>query len=78
MPELPWIGCELLRLEYDFQRQTAILYLHEGECVDMSMAIKLVAKIDDGVRMIRTIAGSEEDTTYSRRADGEWSVRLPR
>ena len=44
MPELPWIGCELLRLEYDFQRQTAILYLHEGECVDMSMAVSFITK----------------------------------
>jgi hypothetical protein len=77
MPELPWISCPLLRLEYDFRTHAAILYLHEGDCVDMTRAIKLVQNIDKEVRIIRTIAGTEEDTRYSRGARGEWTARLP-
>ncbi|MEW4571508.1 hypothetical protein AB1L88_26845 [Tautonia sp. JC769] len=77
MRKLPWIGCELLRLEYDFQDRTAVLYLHEGECVDMSSAVEFVTKIDQDARTIRTIAGNEEDTTYSRETDQEWSAKLP-
>lgn len=62
MPKLPWIGCDLLRLEYDFQKQAAILYLNEGDCVEMTSALKLVLNIDKDARTIRTIAGTKEDT----------------
>lgn len=73
MPKLPWIGCDLLRLEYDFRRQAAVLYLRPGECTDMDRAIELVARIDGGVREIRTIAGDVEDTKYTR-SGGGWSA----
>ena len=77
MPELPWIGCEILRLEYDFQHQTAILYLHEGDCVDMTSAIEFVINIDKNACIIRRVAGTKEDTTYSRGTDRKWSAKLP-
>jgi hypothetical protein len=77
MPKLPWIGCELLRLEYDFQMRTAILHLHEGDCVDMTSAIELVRNIDKNARTIRTVAGTKEDTRYGRGTDGDWTASLP-
>ncbi len=77
MPKLPWIGCDLLRLEYDFQQQTAVLYLHDGECVDMTRAIEFVMNIDKNARSIRTVAGSKEDTSYTHGKDGKWSAQLP-
>lgn len=73
--ELPWIGCDLLRLEHDFRRHAAILYLHDGDCVDMTAAIKLVERIDPHATSIRTIAGDKEDTEYARGTDRKWVVR---
>ena len=76
MTKLPRIGCDLLRVEYDFQRQAATLYLHDGDCVDMDMAIQFVINIDKEVRTIRTVAGIEADTMYSRGIDRDWSVSV--
>ena len=66
MSKLPWIGC---------RRHAAILYLHKGDCVDMSAAIKFVERIDPRATSIRTIAGDQEDTEYARGADRKWTVR---
>ncbi|MBS0243806.1 MAG: hypothetical protein JSS20_16650 [Proteobacteria bacterium] len=60
------VQAEVLRFEYDFDRHAGRLYMAQGDCADMSGAIRFFERIDPDVRRIETFTGPVPDTTYVR------------
>lgn len=67
----PELQCGLVRVEADIARGCVTPFLPPDECTDMSGAIAYARRVDPGVRIVRTFAGSRPDTNYVRVA-GEW------
>ena len=74
MSKLPWIGCELLEIDVDFESGDVFMFLHEGDCVDMTRAIDFAKKINSRSERIVTISGNEIDTCYRLSSSGEWGL----
>jgi len=65
------LKCCIEKLEIDFVRRRAALWLPAMNCTDMAGAIRLVERIDRRVVRIYTLAGGDRDTCYSQES-GEW------
>lgn len=72
----PHIGCDLLKIEYDFDKKLACLHIPDDACVDIKSAISYVETIFPAVRHIRTTT-TQPDTEY-KKDDAVWvsSLRL--
>jgi len=63
--------CFVERLEVDFVKGCASLWLRDGNCTDMRGAIALIENISPDVFRIYTYGGRDRDTVYEKDA-GEW------
>ncbi|HEV2136558.1 MAG TPA: hypothetical protein VGR47_20230 [Terracidiphilus sp.] len=70
------LQCSVRRIEYDFETRTGIVFMPDGNCVDMSGTLELFSAIDPNVCAVRTFAGSKLDTCYKRITDNQWTASL--
>lgn len=71
------LGCGLCGIAFGGD-DTVILQLPPGECTDMTGAIALATAILPDCRRILTVADAYPDTSYHKRADGQWVARMAR
>lgn len=57
--------CDIISLSYNFDEKELLLYFPEGQCCDMSAAIRIAEGIDKDARQIQTFAGNIPDTVYN-------------
>lgn len=69
--------CRVRRLEYDFETRRGALFLPPCNCTDMGGCIALFRRVDRHVKRIETWAGTDQDTTYVRGADGWQALPSP-
>lgn len=72
MPFREDLQCDVIRLEYDFERRHGHLFMQEGNCCDMDGGIVLFEAIDARVKHIETHAGKKQDTSYMNDSAGKW------
>lgn len=63
--------CEPLTVTYDFRSRVGVVNMPEGDCTDMTGAIRFFERMDQDVEMIQTYSGDDLDTVYVKRG-GEW------
>lgn len=72
------LGCEVDRLEYDFNKRIGRLFMPKDNCCDMSGCVAMFERIDPHVKRIETFAAGKPDTMYGRPngwvayASGQW------
>jgi hypothetical protein len=76
MPYRGDLECEVLGLEYSFDRRAGRLYTPtRNDGPDMLAAISFFQKLDPHVRKIGVLDGRQWSTTYERdRRTGEWEA----
>jgi hypothetical protein len=81
------LQCEVLKIEVDYKRCEAWLYMAEGDCCDMGGCTELFTALHPGVIRIFTRSGDNPDTLYqkidrewrafaARLRDGQWDYEL--
>jgi hypothetical protein len=70
--------CRLVAVTFP-NNYTCRLHLHDGNCTDMSGAIKFAKVVtkhleEFALRSVETFAAGEPDTIYFLRSNGEWGA----
>jgi hypothetical protein len=68
------LKCALDNVDIE-DENTVTFYLPEGQCVDMTGAIKIATMLSSGVKTINTHSGKEADTRYVRKGK-EWQALM--
>lgn len=66
--------CDVVRVDYNFEREYGRAWLQEGENCDMNGCIAFFKAIDPAVKHIETFSGDQEDTVYMLRS-GDWIAK---
>ena len=74
---IPWLGCPVQQIHYDFVTHIGQAVLLEGHCTDMRSVIRYFCAIDPHVQRILTVSGAQLDTCYVRHGE-TWQARQPR
>jgi hypothetical protein len=70
------LKCALDNVDIE-DENTVTFYLPEGQCVDMTGAIKIATMLSSRVKTINTYSGKEADTGYMRRRTSWQAFRYP-
>jgi hypothetical protein len=68
------LKCALDNVDIE-DENTVTFYLPEGQCVDMTGAIKIATMLSSRVKTINTYSGKEADTRYVRKGK-EWQALM--
>jgi hypothetical protein len=62
-------------IAYDFRARRGAVHMPAGCCTDMQGCIEMFTGFAPDIVEINTFSGGKADTSYKRRADGEWVAR---
>ena len=75
------LGCEVDRLEYDFNKRIGRLFMPKDNCCDMSGCVAMFERIDPHVKRIETFAAGKPDYDEAKWLDiirKTWRKMSPR
>lgn len=68
------LQCDVLHLEYCFDRKVGILVTNADSCPDQAACTNLFEKISPDAKAIVTVVSGMPDTSYVK-INGEWNAR---